>query len=282
MLITCPKCSAKYKIPDEINLKKGQKVQCSACEHIFEFISTMPEEVEKKAHLLPPEDAVLSVSSKTEKIVIQTKEADEPFKKESVPLPEAFRPVEARNIRYRLPFGTIVLCFALLVCLIGIGWLWRDLLVMNTSFDSSVIIAKHRPGSSRLSKRSLKQTNQKERPSEKTEVDTSARVATPVEKKEEPVSSVSSAVPVVQAVRFRKTPTGAVLIEGTLKNTTSETVSVPEKVYALAYGEDGALLFEKEIYLPAGILYPGMEQAFFGTYASVEKGVQWVDVVLQK
>ena len=86
----------------------------------------------------------------------------------------------------------------------------------------------------------------------------------------------------VQSVRFRQTPTGAVLIEGVLKNTSSVTIPIPEKVYALAYGENGALLFKKEIYLPAGFLSPDMEQSFFGTYPSVERGVQWVEVVVEK
>ena len=63
MLITCPKCSARYEIPSEINLKPGKKVQCSACQCVFEF---HPEEIKEheKSILLPPEDAVLSINTK--------------------------------------------------------------------------------------------------------------------------------------------------------------------------------------------------------------------------
>ena len=88
----------------------------------------------------------------------------------------------------------------------------------------------------------------------------------------------------VQSVRFRKAPTGgAVLIEGVLKNASSKILTVPEKIYARAYGKEGKMLFEKEIYLPSGDLYPEMEQAFFGTYTSMkEEEIQWVDVVLEK
>ena len=37
MFVICPKCAAKYQIPAEITLKNGQKVQCSACQHVFHF-----------------------------------------------------------------------------------------------------------------------------------------------------------------------------------------------------------------------------------------------------
>ena len=37
MFVICPKCAAKYQIPAEISLKEGQKVQCSACQHVFHF-----------------------------------------------------------------------------------------------------------------------------------------------------------------------------------------------------------------------------------------------------
>ena len=84
-------------------------------------------------------------------------------------------------------------------------------------------------------------------------------------------------------MHFRKTPTGeALLIEGVLKNTTLETIPVPEKIYALAYDTKGALAFTKEIYLSAGVLYPDMEQPFYGTYTPVKEEIQWVDVVLEK
>lgn len=35
MLIICPKCSAKYCLPDDITLKNDQKLKCSACRFLF-------------------------------------------------------------------------------------------------------------------------------------------------------------------------------------------------------------------------------------------------------
>lgn len=35
MLIICPKCSAKYCLPDEITLKNNQKLKCSMCQILF-------------------------------------------------------------------------------------------------------------------------------------------------------------------------------------------------------------------------------------------------------
>ena len=102
-------------------------------------------------------------------------------------------------------------------------------------------------------------------------------VSEPVEQEQDDKASLS-----VGSVRFRKTESGdAFLLEGVLKNTTQNAVELPEKVYAVAYGAEGSVLFKKEIYLPRGVIQPGMEQAFFGTYAPIIKGVQWIDVVLK-
>ena len=84
-------------------------------------------------------------------------------------------------------------------------------------------------------------------------------------------------------MRFRKSPeANAILIEGTLKNNSEQTVSMPTKIYALGYGTEGRLLFEQEIYLSEGLLPPWAEQTFFGSYSPITEEVQWVDVVLKK
>ena len=286
MLVTCPKCSARYEVPPEISLKTGQKVQCSACEYVFE-LAPVAEETAPSVNLLPPEDAVLSINAKTEEIIVHTHEPEpEPVldQKQAAPLPEAFQPVRVQQAKKSFPFGVALLYFVILICLVGIGWLWRDLLIMNRPFEASFMPARPMMPPVQEPK---KQGRMPIRLEEHPPVVTHPHPVPPIEplqqQPEAPMPEVNTPVlPTVQSVRFRKTPTNAVLIEGSLKNTSSETVAVPEKVYALAYGEDGTLLFEKEIHLPAGVLYPDMEQAFFGTYASEEKGVQWVDVVLTK
>ncbi|MGN0919486.1 MAG: zinc-ribbon domain-containing protein [Alphaproteobacteria bacterium] len=269
MLITCPKCSAKYKIPPEIKIFNGKKMQCSACEHIFEFSSKPKEQLSQTATIQPPPDAVLSFDANVKRIVVKTAPASS---SDSRPvLPEVFRPVQLKNPpKKSLPYFWIVVCFVLVIGLIGMGWLWRDLwMLKNQSFPLT-----SPPVSVRLHKM----------PSVKPVAPTP--VVLPVFVAEEaPVAEAPVVLPKlsVQSVRFRKTPTGeAVLIEGVLKNTTSEKLPVPEKIYALAYDTKGALAFEKEIYLPAGILYPDMEQPFFGTYTPALGDIQWVDVVLEK
>ena len=275
MLITCPKCSVKYKVPSEITLKKGKKVQCSACEHIFEFVPTEPEEIVSKEVLLPPQDAVLSIHSKTERVLIHTKEMpDSSAKSEISPLPEAFRPVEMKTPSTSYPFLKVALWGIVVICLLGSGWLGRDLLKMNMPSEKPVFVKRQEMVPTHFSKKHTRYVAQNTTRTGSTTVEAVVNDLPP-----KPV--VTSGIS-VQSVRFRKTPTGAVLIEGTLKNVSSEVLPVPEKIYALGYGKDGSKLFEKEIYLPTGTLYPNMEQAFFGTYTSMNREVQWVDVILNK
>lgn len=42
MLIICPKCSAKYRLPDEITLKNDQKLKCSMCQILFTAEESAP------------------------------------------------------------------------------------------------------------------------------------------------------------------------------------------------------------------------------------------------
>ena len=270
MLITCPKCSAKYQIPSEIKLSNGKKMQCSACGHIFEFYLKPETEPVSKTFLQPPADAVLSFDSSVQSIKLKTTSAasEEPV------LPEAFRPLETnpQTSQKTSSYRWIFLYILLFICLLMMGWLWYDLMMTKNQFPSflptSVPVRVHKL------------------PAEKQVLADAPVIPVFVdEEKVEPQTenpSYSSQLS-VQSVRFRKTPTGdAVLIEGVLKNTTAETIPVPEKIYALAYDTQGALAFEKEIYLPSGVLYPDMEQPFFGTYTPAGEEIQWIDVVLKK
>ena len=269
MLITCPKCSAKYQIPPEIKLVNGKKMQCSACEHIFEFQSKVQENLIKSPSLQPPADAVLSFDSKVEQITVKTTEALPSATQPA--LPEVFRPIQTKTSTKGLPYFWIMLSLLLVIGLMLMGWLWRDLLLLkNQNFPFAPT-----PFSVRVHKMPVTTVSQPTISIPLFVDETLSNLP-----QEAPPASLK---PSVQSVRFRKTPTGeAVLIEGVLKNTTSETLPVPEKIYALAYDTKGSLAFEKEIYLPTGVLPPDAEQPFFGTYTPAVEEIQWVDVVLEK
>ncbi len=280
MLITCPKCSAKYQIPSEIKLSNGKKVQCSACQHIFMFHQKQEVSPSKIASLVPPDDAVLSVQTRTEKITLKTPEIS-PANEKPV-LPEAFRPVQIQKTSSIIPYFWILLCSILLICFMVMVWLYRDLLLNRSLLmpPVSTIDYMHQKKSVLVSPKVPKKVVPKVVENEQIVV-SQVQELPAVTEEIHPIQTQQ--MPSVQSVRFRKTPTGdAILIEGTLKNKTQEVVSVPEKIYALAYNTKGALAFEKEIYLPSGVLYPDMEQPFFGTYVPVEEEIQWVDVVLKK
>lgn len=285
MFITCPKCSAKYKIPSEINFNEGKKLQCSACQNIFKFsLKDSKQDEPNKESLIPPEDAVLTITEQTEQIMIREKEPER--KKNS--LPEAFCPVKISSPKGKKNYFLICVCIVILFILALSGWVFRDLLWMDVPSSASQTryarqIEKKKITSTVVPKQNL------EKETKTDAVDSSSDIPLIFEqepKKEDKSfttdTSESKKNLSVGAVRFRKKQTGdAFLIEGVLKNTTQEIAELPEKVYALAYGSEGTVLFEKEIYLPKGVVQPGMEQAFFGTYTPIIEGVQWVDVILK-
>ena len=279
MFITCPKCSARYKIPSEIKLTAGKRMQCSACQHVFKF---QPEPVQEEV-LQPPEDAVLSFSEKTEKIVI--KETKIPARTDSsspASLPEVFCPVYPAPKKSTYSYLFMLGCVLILLALSILGWLYRDLLQMNVSTPVSSHVVSNRI-------RPLPSVPHKKVP-QKLEVENTIPFIFEEESEnlnEMDLFKVSEENEVqnfsIQSVHFRLTEDKkTVLIEGVLKNISERKLKLPEKVYALGYGADGAIVFEKEIYLPGAFLNSQMEQAFFGTYGPVKEEVQWVDVVLKR
>ena len=267
MIIICPKCSARYKIPSEITLKKGKRMQCSACQNVFEFQPTVTEDVPLKTSLIPPEDAVLSADFKEEKIVFKKAK---PSAKNVVVLPEVFLPVQRKKKQGH--FFALFFLPLLLVAFAVLGWLYRDFLTQSFSFSDTSGKAYSRPA--------LRKKN----PAQKIRRKISFSEDIPLifeEDANEDIPDIKAFS--IQSVRFHKHPTeDALLIEGVLKNISEESLPVPSSVYALGYGTDGQVLFKKEIYLSPGILHPGTEHPFFGTYSSKTQEVQWVDIVLEK
>ena len=294
MLVTCPKCSTKYKIPSEIKLNRGKKMQCSACQHIFEFDAEEGEtvtQIQEEVLLQPPADAVLSITQHEKLITIkETPSSESP----STSLPEDFRPVQVQTNRSFKGYFLILLCCVILLFLAFTGWRYRDLLIMDTTFETPKV-ALHKTKKKLPPARSSKQ-----RPNRLKKAPIALASDIPLSFDEEnsqpkgqqenvkASSQKVSSLPLkqafsVQSVRFRKKPTGdAFLIEGVLKNISSEILNTPEKVYVLGYNKEGHLVFEKEVYLPARLLQPDMEQAFFSTYGPAKEEVQWIDVVLEK
>ena len=280
MLITCPKCSAQYQVPDEVELLPGRKLQCSECKFVFKFQPVIQEEKQEKVALVPPEDAVLTTVSYSEKTVSIEK-------KQSVPtessFPEVFCPVPAEDKKGILSYLILFICFCFIALLSVVGWYYRDLLFMETNFF-------------RFDTKEYQRPLRKMTPKRRSVPVSRPKVVLPAQEQDFPeVKSIEAetmpSVPsperdslVIQNSRFRVTSQAdisAVLIEGILYNSSDQDIPLPEKLYATAYEKEGRILFKKEIYLPQGMLKAHQEQAFFGTYTSAPGRVQWIDVSLR-
>ena len=138
MFIICPKCSAKYKIPEGIQLESGQKLKCSACDFVF----LKGEE----APLSLDEPVISGESSASTEPTIET--FSEPLHPASElkatpadSLPDAFKPVDAPAQKSKKGIGIILLYFILVMALCALGWMYRDSLKpsMQTAFPSLVL-----------------------------------------------------------------------------------------------------------------------------------------------
>ena len=137
MFIICPKCSAKYKIPEGIILENGQKLKCSACNFVFMKGEEEPLILEPKMKSEEPvTDSQPSVlENKTGEpnneipfinqefpVVGNTSSALDEIKVDS--LPEAFQPVEAPKSKKGLWLIPIYILSILALC--WAGWTFRD------------------------------------------------------------------------------------------------------------------------------------------------------------
>lgn len=265
MLITCPKCSVQYQIPEEVRLVSGKKLKCSACQHVFVFEQKQTEDpiVLSEPVVVEP---VVEVQQETQPHVF----ADAPVFQEDVP--QAFMPVVVPVPPQKKSFHLfgVLLVLIFVVLLVGAGFIYRDILFAPFSETFSVSLPKK-----------VVQTEQKEVVPPKPVVVEPAKVVVETQKVENvPTEPTIIALPRIHSVRFekREAPESVVRMEGILKNETDQMMRLPEKVRAIAYNAQGAVLFEKDIYLSDSVLEAEAEQAFFGSHSLPEEEIQWIDV----
>lgn len=122
MFIICPKCAAKYQIPEGISLQEGQKLKCSACDFVFLKGEETPLVLEQpiipkitespteafSTPLYTPDDSDITTQSE-----------------QNTSLPEAFQPV-ATPAKSRAYLWFIPIYVLLIIALCMIGWHFRD------------------------------------------------------------------------------------------------------------------------------------------------------------
>src|SRR4051812_6140816 len=89
MLVSCPKCESRYKLPDEKIRPQGTKVRCPRCQHTFHVHkeeAKAPDAAPFKRAAPPPLDSAFMEGAKTtisELPTTREKESKEPspFKK---------------------------------------------------------------------------------------------------------------------------------------------------------------------------------------------------------
>ena len=261
MLITCPKCSAQYQIPEGVRIPNGKKMKCSNCQHVF----VLPEEsvIDDSEEMLEKEPQQVDIDPVVDEVTSEPVFAeDDVFMAEEVPQP--FKPVEPVATQEKKGVGILwaLLSLVAFVVLIGAGILYRDMFFKeNTSVKQMQVkpemeIVMPSP--------ELKQAEYKRHQVDKYVEESPQFVA----------------LPQIQSVRFEKRQDIdlEIRIEGVLNNTTDQEMVLPEKVRAFAYDTQGNVLFEKEIYLTDKVLPAGKTLAFFGTYQPAPEGVQWIDV----
>lgn len=144
MFIICPKCSAKYKIPDGVDLAPGQKLKCSACGFIFEKGQEAPLVLDATVRDDTPVSGDTPVQAPTPAPETSTSEAPIPpafsnplftqpiettapvlptLTADSVPV--AFQPVDTPPRKSHV--GLILIYLILLIALCVVGWSCRTL-----------------------------------------------------------------------------------------------------------------------------------------------------------
>ncbi len=255
MFVICPKCSAKYRIPSEITLQEGQKMQCSACKHIFVYEQIKNESFETEVEI--PKDPVLpsgNVVIKEENILIKKS------------LPEVFKPVQPMSVSQGSKVFVCVFIFILVLFLCMAMWFVRDILKTDyTSFNSD----NHIPRVGTVP--NLPDSKEIEIPLFENGIS---------ESKTSSIEGLDNFLH-FHSVRFHK-QAESLLIEGIIQNDANFSQKLPERIYATGYNQHGKELFQKEIFLSNDIIEPYGQKAFFGTYSPAPNGVQWIEVSCKK
>ena len=268
MLITCPKCSAKYEIPAEARLTTGKKVKCSNCQHVFVFQETnIPVDVKSVEET--PEIVAIDPVPTEDVAPAQTVFADGPVFQEDMPQP--FVPVATAEPESKKSVGVVALLISVVILAVLVfgAIMYRDVLFGDLFLDGTLRSAPPAHAiRSDVPQPVVAAKAEKTRP---------APVAMEKYVEETPEFVL---LPQIQSVRFEKRmdPVPTIRIEGVLKNMTNTAIRLPEKVRAMAYDASGIVLFEKDIYLTDSVLLAGEERPFFGSYQPAPEGVQWIDV----
>ena len=138
MFIICPKCSAKYKIPEGIQLQSGQKLKCSACDFVFLKDEETPFVLENP---VLSDDASTPLEQPGVAFSEPLHPASELKATPADSLPEAFKPIDTTPEKKKKGVGIVFLYLIFLAILCYIGWMFRDSLkpAIQTSFPSLAI-----------------------------------------------------------------------------------------------------------------------------------------------
>jgi hypothetical protein len=122
MFIICPKCSAKYQIPEGITLQEGQKLKCSACDFIFLKGEESPLVLEQPIIQKTTEPTTEAFSTP---LYTHTDSVKQPTPATATSLPEAFQPItnptKSKSYLWFIPIYII-----LIIALCMLGWHFRD------------------------------------------------------------------------------------------------------------------------------------------------------------
>ena len=120
MLIICPKCSAKYQVPEGIRLENGQKLKCSACDFVFLKGEEAPLVLDKEVK--QSTESVQELPPKAFSTPLYTSSTLNATPADS--LPEAFKPVESVPKHGGLWLIPVYILIILILCIAG--WMFRD------------------------------------------------------------------------------------------------------------------------------------------------------------
>lgn len=134
MFIICPKCGAKYQIPEGTTLENGQKLKCSACDHLFTKGEESPLVLDKQ--IAPESEAAPQAFSKP----LYT--MDDTAEKPTSPIPEVFQPIP-ESVPKKTGLWIIPIYIILLIVLCIAGWEFRDLL--KPSFSDMIPSLPNKP-----------------------------------------------------------------------------------------------------------------------------------------